>query len=287
MPSNAILEMEIMKSSKIGFGWYGGKLSHLNWLLPLLPTDCHHYIEPFGGSMAVLLNRKHSPVETYNDLDGELVNFFKVLRENPKELQRQLSLTPYSRQEYEIACKKELGIPSLELARRFFVKCRMSIMGLAQSASKGRWQHIVKSKPSVSKWWNSIEGLNLIAARIMDIQIENLRGLDIIKKYDFDNAFFYIDPPYIHESRVSTCRNEYFYEMRSSEHQELANSLRKIKGRFAISGYRCDFMDSQYSWCHRIDSKEKRCSSGKSKRKESLWCNYNPSEKNGQQLFWG
>ena len=63
----------------IPFGWYGGKFSHLDWLLPLLP-ECHHYCEPFAGSGAVLLNRKPSKVETYNDLDGEVVNFFKVLR---------------------------------------------------------------------------------------------------------------------------------------------------------------------------------------------------------------
>ena len=88
---------------KIGFGWYGGKLSHLDWLLPLLPTDAHHYVEPFGGSMAVLLNKKPSPMETYNDLDGDLVNFFRVLRNREEELQRKLSLTFYSRQEYENA----------------------------------------------------------------------------------------------------------------------------------------------------------------------------------------
>ena len=65
----------------IAFGWYGGKFSHLNWLLPLLPK-CHHYCEPFAGSAAVLLNREPSPVETYNDIDGEVANFFRVLRDN-------------------------------------------------------------------------------------------------------------------------------------------------------------------------------------------------------------
>ncbi len=62
------------------FAWYGGKFSHLDWLLPLLPS-CHHYCEPFAGSAAVLLNRPPSPIETYNDLDGEVVNFFRVLRD--------------------------------------------------------------------------------------------------------------------------------------------------------------------------------------------------------------
>ena len=80
----------------IAFGWYGGKYSHLDWLLPLLP-ECHHYCEPFGGSAAVLLNREPSPVETYNDMDGEVTNFFRVLRNSKDELIESIGLTPFSR----------------------------------------------------------------------------------------------------------------------------------------------------------------------------------------------
>jgi DNA adenine methylase len=87
----------------IAFGWYGGKYSHLDWLLPLLPT-CHHYCEPFGGSAAVLLNRQPSPVETYNDIDGEIVNFFTVLREQKEALIEAIGLTPFSREELRLAC---------------------------------------------------------------------------------------------------------------------------------------------------------------------------------------
>lgn len=87
----------------IAFGWYGGKFSHLKWLLPLLPKT-NHYCEPFAGSGSVLLNRDPSPVETYNDIDGELVNFFRVLRERGDELIRAVTLTPFSREELLIAC---------------------------------------------------------------------------------------------------------------------------------------------------------------------------------------
>ncbi|MDN5272058.1 DNA adenine methylase [Chloroflexus sp. MS-CIW-1] len=80
------------KKRMIAFGWYGGKYSHLDWLLPLLPP-CHHYCEPFGGSAAVLLNRDPSPVETYNDIDGEVTNFFRVLRDDPDRLIRAIGLT--------------------------------------------------------------------------------------------------------------------------------------------------------------------------------------------------
>jgi hypothetical protein len=85
-------------SNHLAFGWYGGKYSHLEWLLPLLPP-ANHYCEPFAGSAAVLLNRNPSPVETYNDIDGEVVNFFKVLRESQQDLVDAIMLTPFSREE--------------------------------------------------------------------------------------------------------------------------------------------------------------------------------------------
>lgn len=95
-----------MASKKIAFGWYGGKYSHLDWLLPLLPST-RHYCEPFGGSAAVLLNREPSLVETYNDIDGEVVNFFRVLREQKDELLEAIGLTPFSREELRIAVGQE------------------------------------------------------------------------------------------------------------------------------------------------------------------------------------
>ena len=90
----------------IAFGWYGGKFSHLNWLLPLL-SECHHYCDPFGGSAAVLINRAPSPVETYNDMDGEVVNFFRVLRDQQDELVEKIALTPFSREEFFFGGREE------------------------------------------------------------------------------------------------------------------------------------------------------------------------------------
>ncbi len=128
-------------SKKIAFGWYGGKYSHLDWLLPLLPYTTH-YCEPFGGSAAVLINRKPSPVETYNDIDREVVNFFRMLRDKQDELLQAIALTPFSREELRIASEDPLdGLTDLERARRFFVRARQVRTGLAQTASVGRWAH--------------------------------------------------------------------------------------------------------------------------------------------------
>lgn len=122
----------------IAFGWYGGKYSHLDWLLPLLPKATH-YCEHFGGSAAVLLNREPAPVETYNDIDSELVNFFRVLREQKDALIEAIGLTPFSREEFELAIAPPTqDISDLERARRFFVRARQVRSGLAQTASSGR-----------------------------------------------------------------------------------------------------------------------------------------------------
>ena len=118
------LPLELVRKPRggkvIAFGWYGGKFSHLSWLLPLLP-ECHHYCEPFAGSAAVLLNRPPSPVETYNDIDGEVVNFFKVLRDRREELIQAIALTPFSREEFATAVTSPREpIGEVEQARRFF-----------------------------------------------------------------------------------------------------------------------------------------------------------------------
>jgi len=119
---------------KIVFGWYGGKFNHLDWLIPLLPK-CHHYCEPFAGSAAVLLNREPSPVETYNDIDGEVVNFFRVLRNQTSKLTRAIALTPFSREEFYVAVNgSDERLSDLERARRFFVRARQARTGLAQTA---------------------------------------------------------------------------------------------------------------------------------------------------------
>src|SRR5271170_5039212 len=97
-------ERSLRGQKLIAFGWFGGKFSHLDWLLPLLPS-CHHYCEPFAGSAAILLNRDPSPIETYNDLDGEVVNFFRVLREEKERLVEAIGLTPFAREEFALACE--------------------------------------------------------------------------------------------------------------------------------------------------------------------------------------
>ncbi len=138
----------------IAFGWYGGKFSHLGWLLPLLPKT-KHFCEPFAGSAAVLLNREPSPIETYNDIDGEVANFFRVLRDQKEALIEAIGLTPFSREEFEKAISEPVEeLSGVEKARRFYVRARQVRTGLAQKASSGRWAHCrLTSRAAASAAW--------------------------------------------------------------------------------------------------------------------------------------
>jgi DNA adenine methylase len=261
----------------IAFGWYGGKYSHLEWLLPLLPT-CHHYCEPFSGSAAVLLNRAPSPVETYNDIDGEVTNFFRVLRTDTGELIKQIGLTPFSREEfYKAVTSGGEGFTDLERARRFFVRARQVRTGLAQTASLGRWANCKNTSRAgmsgvVSRWLGSVDMLPFIAERLLRVQIENRPATQLIELYDDKQSLFYCDPPYPHESRGDS--KAYGFEMTDDEHSKLAKVLRNVKGKVAVSGYRCDLMDTLYKGWRRGDAPAKLCHSIKKSRREALWMNY-------------
>lgn len=265
------------RAKRIAFGWYGGKFSHLDWLLPLLP-GCHHYCEPYAGSAAVLLNRPPSPVETYNDIDGEVVNFFRVLRDQPDELTRLIALTPFSREEFHLAIYGDRdGVSPLELARRFYVRARQARTGLAQTATLGRWANCIGTSRAgmsgvVSRWLGGVEGLAEIAERLLRVQIENRPAVDAIKLYDSSTTLFYCDPPYLHESRGDA--KAYGFEMSDLAHQELALVLRGIQGRAAVSGYRSDRMDSWYAGWRRFKAPIKTTHSVKQPRQECVWMNY-------------
>jgi len=266
---------------KIAFGWYGGKFSHLDWLLPLLPRT-QHYCEPFGGSAAVLLNREPSPVETYNDIDGEIVNFFRVLRDQKDALIEAIGLTPFSREEFDNAINSSSdSLSSVERARRFFVRARQVRTGLAQTASSGRWAHCVLTSRAemagaVSRWLGSVEDLPEIAQRLLRVQIEHAPAIEVIRRYDTEQTLFYCDPPYPHDSRGDS--RAYAFEMTDKQHEELADVLRTVKGKVALSGYHCDLLDGLYQHWYCFEAPEKNCHSIKKLRREVIWTNYDPKE---------
>jgi DNA adenine methylase len=264
------------RGKRIAFGWYGGKFSHLEWLLPLLPK-CHHYCEPFAGSAAVLLNRQPSPVETYNDIDGDVVIFFRVLRNQPDELTREITLTPFSREEFYESLHARPGDTPLQRARKFYVRARQARSGLAQTATLGRWANCKNTTRAgmsgvVSRWIGGVAALQDIAERLLPVQIENRPALECIALYDAPGTLFYCDPPYLHETRGDA--KAYGFEMHEKDHRQLARVLKACRGKVALSGYRHALMDELFASWRRFDAPAKTCHSIKKLRHECLWMNY-------------
>ena len=272
------------------FSWYGGKSSHLSWLLPLLPRT-RHFIDLFGGSAAVLLNREPSSIETYNDLDKNVVNFFRVLREQPQELARLLALTPYSREERKI-CLKSMREPSdnnnLEKARQFFVMAKMTPRGQAQwidDSMLNAWRFTrnnIQNNMSIynAQWQAGIDGLATVAARLRNVQIENYPALDILRLYNDPGVLIYADPPYVHAARRDDKIGVYAHEMTTEDHIALAGALRNHRGPVALSGYPSDLYDNLYKDWHYIDvpyessSSQSTVSTLSASRIERLYTNY-------------
>lgn len=273
------------------FPWYGGKANHLDFILPRLPGT-KQYLEPFGGSAAVLLSREPSPVETYNDLDGDLTAFFRVLREKPDELIRRLELTPYSREEYlkAIDVAGDKSVPDLERARLFYVRACQVYSGLAQYATEGRWSYSrttsVRGKSApVAGWQQNIDGLDKIAARIADVQLESDDAVSVIERFDHPDTLIYCDPPYPLASRgTAGCGTAepvaYSNEMAEDDHRELAETLLRSEGHVAVSSYRNELYDDLFRGWSVVEGPSKRISTKHDtphmERREVLYTNYDP-----------
>jgi DNA adenine methylase len=245
--------------------YYGGKWNLAPWIISHFPKHLN-YVEPCGGAASVLLQKPRSPLETYNDLSGAVVNFFRVLRERPDDLIRQIRLTPWARAEYEIS--NQSCIDSIEQARRFYFRSQMAISGSTRSSSGMRMvKEIAGGVPSQINIDH--EHLADIAGRLYGVQIENKSALAIIESYGNNNALIYFDPPYVHSERTST--HEYEFEWAIEEHETAADLLRQCAGYVVVSGYACPLYTDLYErhgW-QRVD-KEAQTNSG-GKRIESLW----------------
>jgi DNA adenine methylase len=258
------------------FRWYGGKKSKLDFILPKLP-ESESYIEPFGGSAAVLLNRPPSKIEVFNDLDGELINFYSVLRDHQTRelLLEQLMLTPYSREEFLAALEPQPGsLTEVERARLFFAKATQVRNGQVQSARPGNWSYSRKGiNKSLESKLSLVTELPFVAERLLHVSIENLHAFDVIIKYDAPGALIYCDPPYVHSSR-SSHKKSYFKEMSDGEHRELAEVLGVVQGKVAISGYDDPLYRELYRDWNRHADRPKQVHGGKKIAQEILWTNY-------------
>ena len=263
---------------KSPINWYGGKYYMAKDIIEIFPEH-KMYVEGFGGAAHVLFRKERSELEVYNDLHNGLYLIFKLLRENNEEFIRKLSLTPYSRQEFEDSKSWIYEENEIEKARKFYVRTMQSV------ASNGGWCY-AKSKSrrgmcqSVSRWLGNIEE-NLTSAieRLKEVQIENLDILELIKKYDKEDTLFYLDPPYIQDTRKQ--KKSYDCEMTNEQHKELIDVLINVKGKVVLSGYDNPIYNKllENGWNKVVlgeyaKRSEKSNEGELSKGKEFVWVNY-------------
>lgn len=212
--------------------YYGSKFRLASWIISYFPAH-RHYVEPFGGAANVLLVKEPSRLETYNDLNFAIVNFFRMLRNRPAELVEQIRLTPWSRSEYEYCLEETDDASPLELARKLFYRLTMSFSGQYNTA-KGSWRRFNQGSKRLRPA-TLVENLHAAAERLLHIQIENRDAFRLILETDSPDTLFYLDPPYIFSTR--TTRKAYSHEMNDDRHREFADLLYSLKGFVVLSGY--------------------------------------------------
>lgn len=273
----------------LSLGWYGGKKYLVARLIPLIPEH-RVYVEVFGGGAALLLNKSPSPVEVYNDIDQSLVNFFRVLKHPEKfeRLLRFLALTPHSRYEHEYACLHYSNpeLDDVERAALFYIAVYQSMNGIPGSSwSRTTWESRRGMALKTSAWLGAVDRLPEIAERLLHVQIENRSFEDILAAYDTPDTFFYLDPPYLPDTRRQT--NVYPHEMTIDQHIRMLELVQSVRGKVMLSGYPNPLYDRYLSgWCtmdfqvacrSTVGATAAHGSHRKSRRTERLWMNYESS----------
>lgn len=244
----------------------GSKWKISDWIICHFPKH-KVYLEPFFGSGACFFNKAPCYTETINDINGDIVNLFKVCREFPEELSRQLMLTPFARDEF-VACYERTDDP-IEQARRTLVRYHQSF-GTTNSCKRS-WRNVqTYGGPRTATMWNNLpEIIYDVALRLKDAQIENTDALELIRRYNHPQTLIYIDPPYLAELRK---RYMYQNEMDDSAHVKLLDCIKQSDSMIIISGYDNELYNKELDgWF--TDTVNAQAQFGKS-RKEKIWMNF-------------
>jgi len=252
--------------------YHGGKWMLAPWIIEHLPTH-RVYVEPFGGAMSVLLRKPRSYAEVYNDLDGEVVSFFRVLQDPDTafELLRRLRVTPFARDEFKLAYEKT-DCP-IETARRLLIRSFMGFGsdGHNDAAPTGFRANSKRSGTTPAHDWANLPVAHEhLTARLRGVVIENRDALQVMAQQDGPQTLHYVDPPYVHETRASNCK-QYRHEMTGGDHEALLGFLKNLQGAVVLSGYNCDLYSDVLTNWRRID--RAALADGALKRTESLWLN--------------
>jgi DNA adenine methylase len=255
--------------------YHGGKWKLAPWVLEHLPPH-HTYTESFGGAASVLLRKPRAYAEVYNDLDGEVVNVFRMTRERGDDLRRALELTPFSREEFDLSY--QVTDEPLERARRMIVR---SFMGFGSAAVCGersgfRAATARSGTTPAMDWRNYPDAMATITERLQGVVIENRDAKSVMTHHDRPTTLHYVDPPYVHSTRSTKVRHtdtrkSYKHELTDEQHAELALFLRGLRGMVVLSGYPSPLYDELFAGWRRID--RPALADGARPRTECLWLN--------------
>ena len=251
----------------------GSKWNIASQIVRLIP-DHHSYLEPFFGSGAVFFNKIPSNIETINDLDSDITNLFRCIREDPEKISRLITTTPYSREEYDDTYKKVLeskNTDCFEKARKFLIRCWQGY-GYRTNEFKVGWKNDVQGRErayALRKWYYLPEIMESVAERLRMAQIENRPALEVIKRFDFENVFMYLDPPYVLETRS---QKQYRHEMTDADQEELLETILQSHAKIMISGYESDMYNKYLSGWRKMTFRS--CAERGVPRKEVIWMNY-------------
>ena len=234
------------------------------------------YVEPFFGSGAVLFNKDKATLETINDVDGRLINFYEVLRDDPEKLQYLIYHTLYSREEF--VKSQEVSLDPLEDARRMAVRLWFGVGGKTFSIPGWRKNISWNGPYTAYEWTDMYSRIGYATTRLKEVQVENKDGIALIKEHNDVDTLLYCDPPYLESKLVS---DHYKHSFTFKQHEELLESLKQFKGSVIVSGYESELYNSALSDWYMIKQETKVgiTSKKKSSRTEVLWMNYEP---NGQ-----
>ena len=257
---------------KAVFKYPGSKWSIAKWIISYFPEH-HSYLEPFAGSLAVLMNKPRSNIETVNDLDDNVVNLFYWIRKDPERLSREIYYTPYSRKVYEDAFA---SVPhgDFDRAVNFFIRLSMG-HGFRTNGEKVGWKNDVQGREKAyanQDWCSAMDRIYAAAERLRGVQIENKPAVETIKRFNNPKVLIYADPPYVLGTRHG---KQYRHEMDDLDHIELLDALLEHKGHVMISGYENELYQDKLKGWYREDTIS--YSQMVSKKKEVIWMNYPPA----------
>jgi DNA adenine methylase len=248
--------------------YFGGKWKNATWILSHFPPH-HIYVEPYGGAASVMARKEPIFREVYNDINGDVVNLFRVLQDRRQyaELVHRLKFTPFARAEYDLPLD-EHGIDPVERARRLLIKSWFSFGAAGDDRYKTGFRTNISQtdKDPAREWRNWLDVLPMFVERFRRVTIENAPATTVITGHDSPDTLFYVDPPYMHSTRR---RNRYQYEMTNKQHEELLQVLLSVKGMVVLSGYDNSLYNDALNGWRRVTKMSQ--ANGNAKRIEVLW----------------